>query len=129
MACWQLKNFAADFATSARFCLRALRQGGIAAATPVGLTGHVITKFTVDGVNYAADADLGVRPFRLPDDAEQVRKNVAEAYEKKRAAFGDKTIDLIIDAYATFDDNEAYDFNLMNEISKRQSAVLAQAAK
>lgn len=103
----------------------ALRNGGIADATALGLYGHVVATFTLDSKRYAADPDFGIYPFVLPEDSEAIRRAVERNYTPIVRYYGVLTVATISDIYASIEDNKLYSFEYLNKLREAQDDILA----
>jgi hypothetical protein len=103
----------------------ALRNGGIADATALGLYGHVVATFTLDGKRYAADPDFGIYPFVLPEDTEAIRRAVERNYLPIVRTHGVLTVAAISDIYASTENNRLYSFEYLNKLRAAQDDILA----
>ena len=103
----------------------ALRKGGIADATALGLYGHVVATFHLDGNRYVADPDFGIYPFALPQDATALRRAVERSYIPIMRTHGILTVANVVDLYISTEDNTEYSFAYLNQLREGQDRILA----
>jgi hypothetical protein len=121
-----LQSFRCGFCHARAYILAgALRNGGIAEATPLSLYGHVVTTFFLDGKRYVTDPDFGIYPFPLPDDTEPLRRSVERNYSPIVRFHNVLTVAAISDIYASRENNTAYSFEYLNNIRESQDEILA----
>lgn len=121
-----LSSFHCGFCHARAFILAAaLHKGGIPDATPLGIQGHVVTTFSINGERYAADPDFGIHPFLLPkDDPVAIRAAVEKAYLPIVKFHNILTIAVLSDLYASVEDNRLYSFEYLANIRDSQDEVL-----
>lgn len=122
-----LLSFRCGFCHARAFILAAaLRKGGIADATALGINGHVVTVFHLDGKQYVADPDFGIQPFILPEnDPLAIRKVVEKNYLPIVRLHNILTVAELSDLYSSTDDNRLYSFEYLANIRDSQDEVLA----
>jgi hypothetical protein len=103
----------------------ALRNGGISDATALGLYGHVVTTFLLDGKRYVSDPDFGIYPFVLPEDTVELRRAVERNYSPIVRFHNVLTVVTISDIYASRENNTAYNFKYLDKIRQSQDEILA----
>ncbi len=113
-----LSSFRCGFCHARAFIFAAaLRNGGILDATPLGIHGHVVTTFHVNGEQYVADPDFGVHPFILPEgDPFAIRRAVEKSYLPIVKYHNVLTIAVLSDLYASAEDNRLYSFEYLANI-------------
>lgn len=121
-----LRSFRCGFCHARAFILAAaLRDGGIADATPLGIHGHVVTTFHIEGEQYVLDPDFGIYPFILPKgDSVAIRNAVERNYTPIVKYHGVQTIGVLSDLYASVDDNRLYSFEYLAGIRDSQDEIL-----
>lgn len=121
-----LWSFRCGFCHARAFILAAaLRDGGIGDATPLGIHGHVVTTFHIEGEQYVVDPDFGVHPFILPKgDSVAVRDAVEKNYTSIVKYHGDRIIGVLSDLYASAEDNRLYSFEYLAGIRDGQDKIL-----
>ncbi|MES2192874.1 MAG: hypothetical protein V4517_00540 [Pseudomonadota bacterium] len=121
-----LSSFRCGFCHARAFILaEALRKGGITDATPLGIYGHVVTTFHIDGEQYVADPDFGIRPFLLPKgEPLAIRQAVEKKYLPIVKYHGILAIAELSDLYASVDDNRLYSFEYLANIRDSQDEIL-----
>ncbi len=121
-----LLSFRCGFCHARAFILAAaLRQGGIADATALGINGHVVTFFHINDEQYVADPDFGIHPFILPSDPAAIQEVVEKNYIPIVRSHNILTVATVSDLYESVEDNRLYSFEYLANIRDSQDEVLA----
>jgi len=131
-----LKTFRCGFCHQRAFILaRTMRRGGITSAEVLGLSGHVVTVFTINEELFALDPDLGVGPVRItgldsvyenPDN--NISAALHEAYLPITRIWGKNFTNRIVNIFITRDDNEYYVYKNL-EIRRTAQSILFSIEK
>jgi hypothetical protein len=122
-----LEHFICGYCHQRAFILAsAIKRAGIQARV-WGINGHVVTIFSIEGKDYAADADFGIDPFRVNlTSPDELRSSVANAYEVLIHRHGIKMIETIVEYYTTIEDNvEYYNMEHLHKLALEQRKLLS----